>query len=179
MLNVVDPVVFTEAEIGGRRQVRNYAEYLKLRIPGCENSYVVDTGTEVGIRQTRTIAAAERLTNTDVLEHRKRPDGIARVPWPIELHDGDKPKLHWILDDFYEVPFAALIPEVGDNIIVAGRCLGAEHEALASARVTAQCFEYGHAAAVAVHQSLQRDVPLREIRGEAVRERMAANGSDL
>ncbi|WP_063131626.1 FAD-dependent oxidoreductase [Nocardia fusca] len=179
MLNVVDPVDFTEAEIGGRRQVRSYAEYLKLRMPGCENSYVVDTGTEVGIRQTRTIAAVQQLTNTDVLEHRKRADGIARVPWPIELHDGDKPKLHWILDDFYEVPFDALIPEAGDNIIVAGRCLGAEHEALASARVTAQCFEYGHAAGVAVCQSLEHDVPLREIRGEAVRELMAANGSDL
>ena len=28
---------------------------------------------------------------------------------------------------------------------MAGRCLSAEHEAMASARVTAQCFSYGHA----------------------------------
>ncbi|WP_208748095.1 FAD-dependent oxidoreductase [Achromobacter agilis] len=31
----------------------------------------------------------------------------------------------------------SLVPEHGENLIVAGRCLSAEHEALASARVTA------------------------------------------
>ena len=44
---------------------------------------------------------------------------------------------------------AATKMDVDENVIVAGRCLSAEHHALASARVTAQCFEYGHAAAVA------------------------------
>ncbi|BCF86339.1 hypothetical protein RQCS_58840 (plasmid) [Rhodococcus qingshengii] len=179
MLNVIDPADFTEAEIEGRRQVRAYATFLRERIPGCEDSYVVDTGTEVGIRQTRTIASVRTLSNADVLAHRKAADGIARVPWPIELHDGDRPKLHWILDDFYEVPFGALIPEVGENIIVAGRCLGAEHEALASARVTAQCFEYGQAAGVAAGLSLDTDRPFRALRGEEIRDLMVERGSLL
>jgi hypothetical protein len=71
------------------------------------------------------------------------------------------------------------VPEIGENIIVAGRCLSAEHEALASARVTAQCFEYGHAAATAAVMSLQDSMPLRDIRGEDVREAMRQNGSAL
>jgi ribulose 1,5-bisphosphate synthetase/thiazole synthase len=177
MLNVIDPVDFTEAELEGRRQVREYARFMKDFIPGCENLYVVDTGVEAGIRQTRSIVGAETLKNDDVVACRKRPDGICRVPWPIELHAGDKPKLHWLLDDYYEVPYLALVPEVGENIIVAGRCLAAEHEALASARVTAQCFEYGHAAAVAAVMSIDEATPLRTLPGEAVRARMAANGS--
>lgn len=110
---------------------------------------------------------------------RKRPDGICRVPWPIELHSGDRPKLHWLLDDYYEVPYPALVPETGENIIVAGRCLSAEHEALASARVTAQCFEYGHAAAVATVLSLDENTRYGDIEGGSVRAAMAARGSAL
>lgn len=179
MLNVIDPEDFTEAEISGRRQVRAYARFLARYVPGCEDSYVVDTGVEAGIRQTRTVTGCETLRNDDVLAGRKRPDGICRVPWPIELHSGDRPRLHWLLDDYYEVPYGTLVPATGENVIVAGRCLSAEHEALASARVTAQCFEYGHAAAVAAVLSLDHDIRFRDIKGEAVRAVMAANGSAL
>jgi glycine/D-amino acid oxidase-like deaminating enzyme len=179
MLNVIDPADFTEAELVGRRQVREYARFLKNHVPGCEDAYVVDTGVEAGIRQTRSIVGAETLINDDVVACRKRSDGICRSPWPIELHMGDKPKLHWLLDDYYEVPYLALVPENGENIIVAGRCLSAEHEALASARVTAQCFEYGHAAGAAAVMSLNEEMPLRAIGGEDVRAVMRANGSSL
>lgn len=179
MLNVIDPADFTEAEIGGRRQVRAYARFLADNLPGCEHSFVIDTGVEAGIRQTRTIVGVETLANDDVLAARKSPSGICRSPWPIELHSGERPKLHWILDDYYEVPYLTLVPELGENIIVAGRCLSAEHEALASARVTAQCFEYGHAAAVATLMSLNHGIDYRDIDGRLVRQQMAANGSAL
>ncbi|WP_257285660.1 FAD-dependent oxidoreductase [Endozoicomonas sp. SESOKO1] len=177
VLNVIDPADFTEAEIGGRKQMREYARFLKNHVPGCEDSYVVDTGVEVGVRQTRSIEGVKKLGNEDVVNCLKPPDGIARSPWPIELHSGTKPKLHWLLDDWYEVPYGTLVPVKGENIIVAGRCLSAEHEALASARVTAQTFEYGHAAAQAAIISIQEERSFRDIRGEDVRQRMQLAGS--
>lgn len=179
MLNVIDPVDFTEAEIFGRRQVRDYARFLNHFVPGCENAYVVDTGVEVGIRQTRSIVGVATLTNDDVINCRKHQDGICRTPWPIELHSGDKPKLHWLLNDYYDVPFNTLIPAVGENIIVAGRSLSAEHEALASARVTAQCFEYGHAAGVAVVKAIDENMRIRDLDSQAIRAVMIRNGSAL
>jgi len=179
MLNVIDPEDFTEAEILGRKQVRAYAKFFQENLPGCEQVHVLNTGVEAGVRQTRTIVGAETLTSDDVVSARKRPDGICRVPWPIELHDGEKPKLHWLIDDYYEVPYLALVPAEAENIIMAGRCLSAEHRALASARVTAQCFEYGHAAAVASIISLQDNIRYREIPGESVRHKMKENGSHL
>lgn len=179
VLNVIDPVDFTEAEVFGRKQVRDYTRFLKRFVPGCENAYVVDTGVEVGIRQTRSIVGVKTLTNEDVVSCRKRSDGICRTPWPIELHSGNKPKLHWLLDDYYDVPFATLVPQVGENIIVAGRCLSAEHEALASARVTAQCFEYGHAAGIAVVKSIDENVKIRNINVDEIRSIMKQNGSAL
>ena len=179
MLNVIDPEDFTEAEIRGRAQVRQYAAFLKAQMPGCEHSYVVDTGVEAGVRQTRSIVGTQTLTNMDVVGAVKSDQSICRSPWPIELHVGDRPKLHWVLDDYYDVPYLTLVPEVGENIIVAGRCLSAEHEALASARVTAQCLEYGHAAAQATLESLENDLAYRDLDVRAVQQRMRAAGSVL
>lgn len=179
MLNVIDPEDFTEAEILGRRQVRAYARFFTDEIDGCQHAYVVDTGVEAGIRQSRTIVGADRLRNDDVTGCRKRPDAICRSAWPIELHEGDRPKLQWLLDDYYEVPYLSLVPATGENIITAGRCLSAQHEALASARVTAQCFEYGHAAAAATRLSLSSGVGYRAIDGAELRREMIAAGSDL
>lgn len=176
-LNVIDPADFTEAEVLGRQQVREYARFFAEHVPGCDGSYVVDTGVEAGIRQTRSIVGLDRLTAEDVVEGRKRPDGVCRVPWPIELHAGERPRLHWLLDDYYELSYRTLVPEEGENIIVAGRCLSAEHEALASARVTAQCFEYGQAAAAAAVLSLESGRDFGNIPGEEVRRAMESIGS--
>ena len=169
----------TEAEIAGRLQVREYARFLRDHVPGCESSFVNDTGVQAGIRQSRSAIGVDRLTNEDVVTKRKRTDGIARSPWPIELHSGDRPKLEWLLDDYYEVPFGALIPVRGEGLLVTGRCLSAEHEALASARVTAQCFQYGQASALAAVESLRSRMPIRALEGSHIRELMNRDGARL
>ncbi len=171
-LNMIDPEHFTYSEIEARKQLMSYANFFKDCIPGCENSYVGETACEVGVRQTRSIKCKYTLTNEDVEMCRKFPDGIVKSSWPIELHKGEFPKLHWLTNDYYEVPFDTLKPTGLDNILVAGRCLSAEHEALASARVTAQCFEYGHAAAVATVLSLKEGIKTSEVDGVKVREIM-------
>ena len=170
---------FTEAETQGRKQIREYAKFFKENLKGCEKSFVTDTGTQVGIRQTRQVDGVYKLKNSDVINGKKFKDGIARSPWPIELHSGNKPKVEWLLDDVYEVPLNCFIPKNGEGIIAAGRCLSAEHEAVASARVTAQCFSYGHAVGHAASISLKENMLLRDIKGENVREILNKEGARL
>ena len=170
---------FTEAETQGRKQIREYAKFFKENLKGCEKSFVTDTGTQVGIRQTRQVDGVYKLKNSDVINGKKFKDGIARSPWPIELHSGNKPKVEWLLDDVYEVPLNCFIPKNGEGIIAAGRCLSAEHEAVASARVTAQCFSYGHAVGHAATISIRENMLLRDIKGEDVREILNKEGARL
>lgn len=165
-LDVTDPVDHTEAEQFSIYQAQAFFEFLKANVPGCENSYFIDYATEVGVRQTRTIDGVAKLTNSDVVDKVKRDDSIAKTSWPIELHYGAKPKTQWLIDDYYDVAFHTLVPKVGENLIVAGRCLSAEHEALASSRVTAQCFEYGRAAALAAVLSINEQVSFQGIEGQ-------------
>ena len=167
--NPLDPFQATQAEIIAKHQVNRFTDFLRRAVPGCEDAFINDTATEIGVRQTRSIVGMSRLSNNDVASRRKCSDGIVRSSWPIELHVGSKPTTGWLMDDYYEVPYDALVPIRGENIIVAGRCLSAEHEALASARVTAQCFGYGHAAGVASIEALQSGRSFRSIAGEEVR----------
>ena len=138
-----------------------------------------DTGVQVGVRQTRQMRGVAMLRNADVLAGSKFADGMARSPWPIELHSGQKPKVEWLLRDYYEVPFGCFVPERGENLLAAGRCLSAEHEAVASARVTAQCFSYGHAIGHAASLAIRAGVPPRAVPGSAVREALDRDGARL
>lgn len=90
---------FTEAEIEGRRQVREYARFFRDNLAGCAHSFVNGTGVQVGVRQTRQAQGVHLLRNADVVAGSKFRDGIARSPWPIELHAGAKPRVEWLLDD--------------------------------------------------------------------------------
>ncbi|RTZ48120.1 FAD-dependent oxidoreductase [Candidimonas sp. SYP-B2681] len=175
-LNAAD---LTDAEVQGRKQVREYERFFRDYLVGCENAYVNDTGVQVGIRQSRQAMGVATLANSDVVAGTKFRSGIARSAWPIEQHAGAVPKLEWLFNDYYEIPYECFVPSTGESLLVAGRCLSAEAEAMASARVTAQCFSYGHAighaAALAVHENVQP----RQIDPIAVREAVNRDGAQL
>ena len=142
-LDVTDPVDHREAEQFSIYQARAVFAFLRAEIPGCEDAYFIDYGAEVGVRQTRSIVGMQRLTNADVIGKRN-----------------------------LRAPFQTLVPTQGRTLIVAGRCLSAEHEALASCRVTAQCFEYARAAAVAADLSLRDRTDFQDVEPAEVVARM-------
>jgi len=148
----------TYAEFEGRKLVRDYERFLQERIPGFERAFVNDVGTQIGIRQTRSIVGQGILKNSDVLQARKfGSQAVSRSSWPIEDHSGGEVRIVYLENDYYEIPSSSLIPASLKNVWAAGRCLSAEHEALASARVTAQCLEMGYAAAQMAGQALGED----------------------
>jgi hypothetical protein len=62
---------------------------------------------------------------------------------------------------------------------VAGRCLSAEHEAMASARVTAQCFSYGQAIGLAAAIAVRERMQPRGIDGADLRAELDRRGAKL
>jgi hypothetical protein len=178
-LNAIFYRDFSEAEMEGRLQAREYARFFRDYLAGCASSWINDSAVQVGVRQTRQAQGVVTLRNADILAGAKCADGIARSPWPIELHSGNKPRVEWLLNDYYEVPFGCFVPERGESLLVAGRCLSAEHEAVASARVTAQCFSYGHAVGHAAAISAQDRVPVRDIAGRDLRILLNRDGAEL
>ncbi len=79
----------------------------------------------------------------------------------------------------YEVPYGCFVPVRGEGLLTAGRCLSAEHEAVASARVTAQCFSYGHAIGHAAAISALENMAPWAIRGGDLRHLLNKDGARL
>ncbi len=168
----------TWGEFEGRRQIREYERFLREHIPGFDKAYVVDSAVQIGIRQTRTIVGDYTLTNKDVITMRKFNSAVVRSAWPIEAHGKDV-KIVNLDDDYYEIPYEVMLPQGVEQLLTVGRCISAEHEALASARVTAQCFEEGMAAGIAAVLSVRDSSTPRKADICEIRESMIAEGAYL
>jgi len=162
----------TGAEIEARRQTRELVSFLVRDVAGFEKAYLQQTAAQIGIRETRRIRGEYTLTADDVLTARKFPDGIARSSYPIDIHSptGAGTVIRNLpRGDYYEIPYRCLVPVRVDNLLVAGRCVSATHEAHASLRVMPQCFAMGEAAGTAAALAVKRAIPPREVDGREVR----------
>ena len=69
-LNTLLAADFTDAEIEGRLQIREYARFFRDHLAGCESSFINDSGVQVGVRQTRQAQGLQTLMNDDVVKAR-------------------------------------------------------------------------------------------------------------
>jgi len=76
---------WSRAEWESRRQMREIAAFLREYVPGFEKAYVVQSGVNVGVRETRRISGDYELTVDDILQARKFPDVIARSSYPVDI----------------------------------------------------------------------------------------------
>lgn len=166
------------AEWMSRRQMRQIAEFLRRYVPGFERSYVMQSGVNVGVRETRRIVGEYQLTAEDLLSARKFDDAIARGAYPIDIHNpaGKGTVLKRLPPgEAYDIPLRSLMPKDTEGLIVAGRCISGTHEALSSYRVMPIVMATGQAAGVtaalaAKRNAQPRQVPVGEIQRELVRQ---------
>lgn len=176
-----DPVSLTDAEIEGRKQVREYIRFLKGKVPGYEKAGLVALSVQTGIRETRRIYGEYRLTREDVVGLSKFQDVIGQCAAPIEDHRGGK-DTHWELlpeGAAYDIPYRTLVPQKADGLLVVGRCFSATHEAHASCRSMAQCMAMGQAAGLAAAVSIDRKTSVREVDVSCVQDELIKIGAIL
>ncbi len=158
----------TRATIEGRRQAYEAIEVFRKYVPGMENCYMVATPNTVGIRESRRIRGDYTLTRDDVISQRHFPDSIGYGSFFIDIHGTTGPGMDTKVwrppKDFrYQIPYRILAPQAVDNLLVAGRCVSCDHEALGSLRVMPQCGVMGQAAGVASALSLKAHVSPRQL----------------
>jgi hypothetical protein len=178
-IDATDPAQLTGAEIEGRRQAEEYARFLIDCVPGYERAELAELSTQIGVRESRRIFGAYRLTREDVVNARKFEDAIAQCGAPIEDHHaGSDTKWVYLPEgQTYDIPYRCLLPQEVDGLLVVGRCLSAEHDAHASVRSMGQCMAMGQAAGVAAQIALdQREQP-RAVPVAALQDRLRAIGA--
>jgi hypothetical protein len=143
-------------------------------VPGFAASYVVQSGVNVGVRETRRIIGEYQLDVEDILTARKFADVIARSTYPMDIHNptGSGTLLQRLPPgEAYDIPLRSLLPQRVENLVVAGRCISGTHEAHSSYRVMPVSMATGHAAgvcaALAARQGKSpRDVPVGAVQAE-------------
>lgn len=174
----VNPYERTKAEIEGRRQVKVAFNFLKKYIPGFENSYIVSTPTQIGIRETRHIVCDYMMNKEDIFALRKFDDAVCLGAFPMDIHSptGADMEFDEVQNDkCYEIPFRSLIPVSLDNVLVAGRPIGCTHEAAASVRVSPVAMALGEVAGVAA--SLANDGIIRNVNYYELKRKLESAGA--
>jgi hypothetical protein len=170
------------AEWMSRRQMRQIAEFLRRYVPGFEKSYVMQSGVNVGVRETRRILGDYQLTADDVLSAKKFDDAIARGAYPVDIHNptGTGTVLKRLPPgEAYDIPLRSLLPQNAEGLIVAGRCISGTHEAHSSYRVMPIVMATGQAAGVAAALSARRGAGPRDLSVKDVQYELVRQGASL
>jgi len=146
----------TGAELQGRKAAWQNIRFLRQHIAGFENAYLVTTGPELGIRESRRGLARSTVTQNDVLSGRKREDKVACGGWPIEIHSAEEAEFHDIGGQgWFDIPYDATRSSALDNLWLAGRIIGCDAVAYGALRVMGTAFATGQAAGVAAASFVQ------------------------
>ncbi|MFE0949831.1 FAD-dependent oxidoreductase [Streptomyces mutabilis] len=168
----------TRAEYAARRQLAQIDRFLRTRVPGFEESYVVQSGTHIGVRESRRVLGDYQLTGHDILAARTFPDVIAHGAYPVDIHNprGSGTVLKRVpRGSFYDIPLRCLVPRGTERLLVAGRCISGTHVAHSSYRVMPIAMATGHAAGVCAaltvrHGRGPRGLPYRMVQHELLRQ---------
>ncbi|MDD4773080.1 MAG: FAD-dependent oxidoreductase [Eubacteriales bacterium] len=164
--NPVDAEDLSAAEIEGREQVYEMYKFMKENIEGLEDCCLIMSAPETGIRESRRIVGRYEITREDLIGTRKFDDRIARGTYDIDIHNpsGSGTVIESIPnDDYYTIPYRALLPQKADNLIVAGRPISSTHAAHSSFRVMPITSCIGEAAGVAAALAVKHDCAFPDI----------------
>ena len=175
-----DAFSVSEAEAIAREQVLEMVSFLKENFACCRNAYLISTAASIGVRESRMIEARHVLDQDEIVAGTHFEDGIAAGNYDIDIHSPDgsgTSHYYFPAGVYYTIPYRCLLPKDLDNLLVAGRCIGATHEAQASIRIMPICICLGEAAGTAAALAKKSGVAVADVDTEALRARLREKGA--
>lgn len=170
----------TEAEEESSDQVDQLMRFFHKRLPGFENCWLIDLADQIGVRESRHIVCERKLTIEDIYKEKSSEEGIAVCAYPIDIHNPSGQDLVWIRSQkvfCYDIPYGVMVPRGMKNLLVTGRCMNADHESLASARISPTASALGQAAGCAAALSLEEKCSLKDVNIKKLRDVLRKSGA--
>ncbi len=181
-LSPTDPRDLTLAEIEARRQVLEMYHFLRENAESCKNSRIISMAQEIGIRESRKLIGVHLLTAEEMKEQVVFEDTVALGNYMIDIHNPSGEgtyRYRFEEGDYYRIPYRSLLPKETDNLLVAGRCLSATHEAHSAVRIMPICACLGEAAGIAVAIAKRQGADLHGIDISELRATLARKGAAI
>ncbi len=168
----------TRAEVIMADMVGRWVNNIR-NVPGFERAFLLDC-PEIGVRETRHIKCDYVLNLMDIYNQNDFVDSIGLGSHPIDT----RPRPEWLNDPeeaypprwFFKIPFGCMIAENKENLLIAGRCISATHEAFGCIRPTVQCMITGEAAGTAAALCVQEQSNPHALDIKMLQETLKKNG---
>lgn len=176
-INGIDAASMTKGMIEGRQESYELVKIMREYFPGFKNAQIKQIAPVIGIRETRRIKSEYILTVEDLIEGRTFDDSIGMSSYGWDLPDPKRPSHQPSSgiarkSEYTQIPYRCLLPLGIDNLIMAGRCIGVEREALGVVRVMGPCLVMGECAGIASKLALQNNASYRDVNVKALKSRI-------
>lgn len=81
----------TRMYLEGREQALIWSDFIRKFVPGCENAYLLDSASMLGVRESRRLQGEYVITTLDTAQHRKFDDAVTDSNHHFDLHNPDGP----------------------------------------------------------------------------------------
>lgn len=181
-LNPTDAFDISKAEIIAREQVYEIVDFLKANSTAFKNATVISIANEIGVRESRKLKGLHVLTVDELKACTRFEDAIALGNYEIDIHNpsGTGTYLYYFKkDEVYSIPYRSLVPKEYVNLLVAGRCLSATHEAHSAVRIMPTCACLGQAAGTAVAVAFKSNANTHTLDVQELRRVLKENGANI
>jgi len=161
-VDALDPSQLTAAELITREHVMRLVAFLRGHVPGFEQSWITLTSPILGVRATRQILGGIS-PNMQEVRNIRFADTVAK-PYA---------------EDTIRLPYGTLLPQGVDNLLVAGRCISAEEEAMGQLRLIPVCSATGEAAGTAAALAFRAKVAPAKLDIAQLQKQLAKQRVDL
>lgn len=177
----IDAESMTKGMIEGRQESYELLKIMREYFPGFKHAEIKQIAPVIGIRETRRIQSEYILSVEDLIEGRTFEDSIAMSAYGWDLPDPKRPShqpSHNVArkSEYTQIPYRCLLPKGVDNLIMVGRCIGVEREALGVVRVMGPCLAMGECAGIASKLALQDNISYKDVNIAALKKRIHACG---
>lgn len=178
--NPTDGFAVAKAEMLARKQVYEMFKFLKTHSKACEKAELVSVACHIGVRESRKLKGEHILTVDELKALVDFEDTIALGNYDIDIHnpEGAGTTIFEFQDgEYYKIPYRSLLPKEYDNLLVAGRCLSADHEAHSAVRIMPICACMGEAAGVAISVAKKTNTNTHTVNIHDVRNKLRELGA--
>ncbi len=189
-VNDRDAESISSAMVESRKILAEYEAYYNKYVEGFEKVKLIRSADFLGIRESRRAVCDFTLTSEYFFGKRAFYDEIGRYSYPVDIHPmregleaAEEFSEHLNIahgkGESYSIPYRSLVLRDSDNLLTAGRTVGADREMTASVRVIPGAYITGQAAGVAAAIASREGVTTHEVDVKALQERLRAIGAYL
>jgi len=168
--NITNPWEYSAMEKEGRKTGWEIFQYLKANTQSCKDAYLSGVGSQIWPRECRHFKTHYVMNADDFHKESRFDDVVGRCGFYLDLHSVtpgecgfDLDVRHSCRDKYFEIPFRALVPLYVNNLLLAGRTIGADHHGHSATRVMGTGIATGQAAGTAagIFVKEKLDTPLQ------------------